>query len=389
MANERSEIQQQIEERLNTQRFGDGKKNASSRGGRFSRILSRRIQLGVSKREIATFARELALLQDLGVSLLRTFTILERRMQNPVLVNLVRDMRHSVESGQPLSGAMGRYESTFGDFFISAVRAGEESGQLSKTLYHLADYMDRQDGIQKRFRRALTVPVLTLLTATVVILLLFSYIIPVFAQVYEEVDVALPLLTRIVLYMGIVIQNFWWLFILILAFIVLLFFRSGKLIRMQRISDSLKLKLPVISGITRRLITFRFSRLTATMLNAGVSIMPALRLAGPATGNSIIAERMERACRHVDQGETISESLARENVFSSLITDSIGVGEEVGSVGVILDKLADYSERDVEDLVSNLSILLEPLMTLIMGSAVLIIALALFLPYFGMNQVLM
>ncbi|HPQ39647.1 MAG TPA: type II secretion system F family protein [bacterium] len=388
MANEGSEIQRQIEERLQSKRSAGGRRDIPG-GNRVSRLLGRRIQFGASKREIATLARELALLQDLGVSLLRTLSILENRVQNPVLKKLIHEMRHSVESGQPLSEALSRYDDLFGDYFISAVRAGEESGQLSRTLYHLADYMDRQDGIQKRMRRVLTVPVLTLLTAAVVIMILFTYIIPIFAQVYEEAKVPLPQLTRVVLWMGMIIQNFWWAAVLVLVFIILLFFRSGKIIGMQRISDTLKLKLPVISGITERLITFRFARMTATMLNAGVSIMPALRLAGPATGNRIIAERMERACRHVDQGETISEALAPENVFSSLITDAISVGEEVGSVGTILEKLAEYSERDVEDLVSNFSIILEPIMTLIMGVVVLVIALALFLPYFAMNQVIL
>jgi type II secretory pathway component PulF len=386
MTNRKSDIQRQVEERIQQKKSGRNQKKASE--GTIRSILFRQAQFGISRREIAMFSRDLALLQGLGVSLMRSLTILSDRQQNTKLRTVVEDMKTSVEMGNPISSAMEKHNAVFGDFYVNAVRAGEESGELAKTLNNLADYLDTQSAIQSRMKRALTVPVLTILIALGVLIMLFVFVIPTFSQVYQDAGIDLPLITKIVILTGNFLVSFWWLPALFVVSILLLFYKSGKIIGLQKMSDNLKLRLPIVRGISERLIVYRFSHLASMMLNAGVGVLQTLRLAGPATGNTIIAARIEKACNHIDQGQTITDSFIQENVFDPFIMDTIGVGEEAGAVDEVLKKIAAYSQRDAEDAVSNLSLLIEPVMTLIMGLVVLVIALSMFLPYFNMSMVI-
>lgn len=386
MANRKLDIQRQVEQGIDRKKREQSVKKPSK--GKIAGFLFNRAQFGVSKRDIAMFSRDLALLQDLGVSLLRSLTILGERQHNKKLKAIINDMKSKVEMGTPVSASMEKHISVFGDFYVNAIRAGEESGELSKTLNNLADYLDSQMQIQSKVKRALAMPAITMMIAIGVLIMLFIFVIPTFAQVYQDADVELPLVTTIVVLTGDFMVSFWWLIILIIAALILLFYKSGKLIGLQALSDRLKLNLPVVGSITQRLIVYRFSNLTSMMLNAGVSVLTTFRLAGPATGNTVIAKRIENACKHIDQGKTITDSFIQENVFDPFIMDTIGVGEEAGAVDVVLKKIAEYSQRDIEDTVSNLSLMIEPVMTLIMGLIVLVIALSMFIPYFNMSMVI-
>ncbi len=353
-----------------------------------SRVWNIRIGEKVRTRDLAVFSRQFALLLNLGVTALRALNIIADRTENARMAKIIRQIGQKVENGASLSEAMSSDKNIFGAYFITAVQAGEESGNIASTMEQMADYMEKEDFLRSKIRKALAFPVVTLLVALAVVIFLLIEVIPTFAKVYSDAGVKLPAVTQFLISASHFVQQFWWVILLAVAALFLIFYRSGKLLRIKTLMDRLYLILPIIKDLTMKIAVYRFARITATMLESGVSILATLRLAAAATGNSLISQSIINACSDIDMGKTVEESFQSQAVFPPLVIDMIGVGEEVGSVGAVLRKIAQFYERDVDDFVSNLTTVLEPLLTLMMGLVVAFIALGMFLPYFNINLVI-
>ena len=352
-------------------------------------LMQRRLFERVTKRDLAIFARQLSLLLDLGLTLLRALNIVAKRTGNQRMVKIIKYLGEKVEIGEPLSVAMSNYREDFGEFFLVAVRAGEETGEIGKTLNDLADYLEKEDEFRGKFQKALSFPLLTLAMAALVVGFLMIYVIPTFANIYQEVGVELPMITQVVIGISVLIKSFWWLILLAIVAIVAMFYKSGRMLKIGWFIDRFNLRMPIIGTITMKMAVFRFARITSTMLDSGVSILSTLRIAATATNNKVISSAVLKATGEIDKGSTVEQALRKYNAFPPFVTDMIGVGEEAGSLGKVLKKIADYYQRDVDDLMTNLATIIEPIMTLMMGIIVVFIALSMFLPYFNISKVIM
>jgi type IV pilus assembly protein PilC len=390
MANRKSDQEHEVRKELtkqfaSTRGFGDqppGKRR--KKPGVFKHALFERI----TKREIAIFSRQLSLLLDLGITLLRALNILRERTSNRKMQKVIEQIGADVEKGQPLSSAMLKFPHIFGEYFITIVKAGEESGKLDRTLSELADYSEKEDLLRSKIMKALSFPLLTLFIACCVVAFLLIFVIPTFAHIYQGAKIPLPPITRFIIGISSFFVNFWWAVLILIAALWFFFRLSGRMQGLKRAMDRAKLVLPVVKSLAMNLAVFRFARITATMLDSGVPILPTLRLASSSTENSIMEQKISRACEEIDRGKTLEESLGAQDVFPALVVDMIGVGEEAGAVGKVLRKVAFFYERDLEDQVSNIATLIEPILTLILGFMVVVIALSMFIPYFNLNQVI-
>lgn len=391
MANRQSDRGQEVHDQLvrkfsETRRFGDlpSEQKSASGPGIFSRKLGERI----TKRDIALFARQLALMIDLGITLLRSLDIIESRTTNLKLKKLIFNLGVSVEKGQSFSTALAAFPSYFNAYFITAVRAGEASGDLGTTLGQLADYLEKEDALRGKVTKALGFPIMTLFFAALIVIFLLLFVIPTFANVYKEAGVTLPILTTLVIQVSHILRQYWIVLLLVIVGIWLVFRRSGRTLGIGPWIDRMKLTIPIVRDISMKLSVFRFTRIISTLLQSGVPIVATLRLAAVAAGNTILTRQIESACDEIDSGSTVADSLAHKTIFPAMVIDMIGIGEEVGAVGPVCQKIAGFYERDVDELVANLATIIEPILTLIMGIIVLIIALSMFLPYFNINQVI-
>ncbi len=343
----------------------------------------------ITRRDLAVFSRQFALMLDLGVTVLRALNIISQRTANRRLKTIVGNIGQIVEQGESLSHALGRFRTIFGDFFVTSVQAGEESGQLSEVMNQLADYLEKEDALGGKIQKALAFPLITLLMAFAVIIFLLIYVIPIFASVYSDAGVELPFITKSLIKSSQLVQSYWWIILLAAVFAFLLFHKSGRWLRLTAFMDSLSLKTPIVRTLMIKLATFRFASITSTMIESGVSILPTMNLAAAATGNSVLKAAILRSCGEIDKGSNIEQALTKHPALPPLVIDMIGVGEEVGAVGTVLKKVADFYLRDVDDMVSNLTTVLEPILTLVMGILVALIALGMFLPYFNLTQVVL
>ncbi|MBN1298019.1 type II secretion system F family protein [bacterium] len=370
-----------------TRRFGDVPDSQVHRKKR--PFLQRKIWERISRRDLAVFSRQLALMFDLGVTILRALNLIVARTENNKLRKIIIDIGATVENGEPLSVALKKHSGVFGDYFVTAIRAGEESGEVPSTMRQLADYLDREDLISGKIRKAMAFPAFTLAISLIVIAFLLIMVIPTFSSVYAEAGVDLPYVTRLLIASSKLLSHYWWLLIIGFASIFAVFHKSGKLLHLKPVIDWLCLSTPIVRTLAIKLATFRFARITETMLNSGVSIMMTMKLAASATGNSIMKKKILQSCEEIDKGATVAESLAAHPIMPALVIDMIGIGEEVGAVPEVLRKVAAFYERDIDDLVANLTTAIEPLLTLFMGGIVTIVALSLFMPYFRLTEVIL
>ncbi|MCD4655177.1 type II secretion system F family protein [bacterium] len=388
MTETNGEIRKKLTEKFaETRTFGDPDTSISPSTKRS--IFQMKIYERITKRDLAIFIRQLSLMMDLGLTLLRALNIIERRTQNSKLARIVTQIGTMIEQGFPLSKALEKHRNLFGDFFIVAIQAGEESGEIGKTLLLLADYFEKEDLLKSKIKKALGMPLVTLIASLGVCIFLIVYVIPTFVDVYTNAGVPLPAITQAVMAISNFLQNFWWLILGIIFTGFVLLRKSGQVLGLEKQFDYLRLRLPIIRNLIIKMAIFRFCRIMSTMLDSGVSIITTLELAGKSTENFVLQSSIAQAVAQVNKGKTIEQALSEHKEFPPLVTDMIGVGEEVGSISFVLKKVGDFYERDIDEMVSNLTVILEPILTLGMGIVVVFIALSMFMPYFNMQDVIL
>ncbi len=343
----------------------------------------------VTRVDVALLCRQLATLFGVGIPILRALQILGRRSPNRRLGKVVRAIGYEVEQGRALSEAMAKYPRIFGSFIVNTVRAGEEAGTLPETLNMLADYLEKDNRMRRKLRSALSYPLITSLIAVGVIIILLVRVLPQFAEVFKTANVELPLPTRILLAAQnfVLDQGFFLIALVVLAFLLHRVLRQSE--NWAAIFDAIKVRMPVFGrGIVYRMITFRFARLMSVMMDSGVPVHEALGITANALCNQYVRRRMLEANKRVLEGETIESSLRKNKVFPEIVHDIVAVGEETGSLNIVLGKTAQAYEEELEAIFENLAVLLEPLMLITIGGLVALVALAMFLPYFQMGMVI-
>ena len=356
----------------------------------------------VKVKPVTQFARQLSTLQDAGLPILRSLRILQEQQKSGTFKRIIGYVGDDIEGGATLSEALSRFPRAFDRLFVNMVAAGETGGVLDLILARLADFMESAQKLKARVKGAMIYPLVVLCAAFVILLGLMTFVIPNFTNVLGEMSegAELPKITRIVLGVstwiakgpewapsitipmtGTQIRIGGWVVLMGVPFMLVFLLRAVKRFRPGRlVLDNIKLRLPVMGQLTGKVAVTRWTRTLGTLISAGVPILDALNVTRETAGNEVYANMLSNVHNSIRQGDTFAGPLRQSKTVDLIISNMVAVGEETGDLDKMLLKIADNYDEQVEVLVGSLMHLLEPIMMVGLGSVVLLIVLAVFLP---------
>jgi type IV pilus assembly protein PilC len=353
------------------------KKAKSSTGGR------------IKPKILMIFTRQLATLIDSGLPLLRGLTVLAKQEPNPVLRGTIGALADSVQGGSTFSEALAQHPRIFNKLYVNMVKAGELGGVLEVVLVRLAEYQEKAHKLKNKIVSAMVYPIIVMFIAVAILVFLMLFIVPKFETMFAEMgnDAELPMISQIVFGTSKfflkptiwVIPNIVWVFLLI-TLVGFLLNIWGKTKKGRRFIDSAKLKLPIFGDIQRKSAIARFSRTLGTLVTSGVPILQALNITRDTAGNVVVSDAIEKVHEAVKEGESIVSPMQTASVFPSMVISMVDVGEETGQLPEMLLKVADVYDDEVDNAVTALTSILEPIMIVVLALVVGAVVFALFLP---------
>lgn len=323
-----------------------------------------------------------------GITILMSLTTLASQGQNKILSKAINEVAKQVEAGSTLSEALASHPSIFPKLFVNMAKAGEASGNLESVLMRYAVFFERQEDMKQKVKGALFYPVILLGFGCVVMLFIVTFVIPKFAELYVRSGVKLPIPTLIVYKAGMLIKHYWYMLIVGVALILLGIRYYLKTEKGTLFFDTLKLRMPIIGPLSRKVAVSRFARTLATLLGSGVPILQSLDITKEVLDNEVLSRVMVSAHKYVEKGEKLSEPLKVSGEFPEDVVQMIAVGEETGSIDTMLNKIADFYDMVVDYAIKRLTTLIEPIFLLIMGGMVGLIMASMLLPIFDMVKTL-
>jgi general secretion pathway protein F len=344
--------------------------------------LTKRVRI----QDVAVMTRQLATLIGAGLPMVPALTSLSNQIENPNLKKIVGQIRERVKEGSSLSDALRDFPRVFSALYANMVTAGESSGALDIVLLRLADFTENQVKLRNRVMAALIYPILMVVLASAAVVFLMVRVVPKILELFQDWGRALPLPTVILLDITNFLKIYGWVVLIVLvgAFLVSLFYFKSE--RGRLLFDRLILRVPIFGRLSRIIATTRFSRTLGTLLASGIPLLRAMNIVKNIVNNRVIADAIEDSQESIVEGQSIAAPLARSGVFPPMVTDMIAVGENSGQLEHMLLKVSDAYDNQIETTVSGLTSILEPLLIVIMGGIVLFIVLAVLLPIFEMNQ---
>jgi type IV pilus assembly protein PilC len=348
--------------------------------------LNREINLSfgrkVKLKDLAIVTRQMATMIGSGLSLLRTLTIVTEQTENKALAKAFDAVRADVESGASLSDALAKHPDTFPPLMLNLLRAGETGGFLEGALQSVAANYEAEVKLRGRIKAALTYPVIVLLIAVVAVAAMLIFIVPVFEEMFKQLDAPLPVPTAFL-----VLLSHGMVFIVPIAAVAGIVFavwwrKNKNDDRVRSVIDPIKLKVPVFGELNKKVAVARLTRNLATMMGAGVPILKSLTIVGSTSGNWVIEQALVKVADSVRQGQSIAAPLAQEKVFPTMVTQMIAVGEDSGALEVMLHKVSDFYDQEVEAMTEQLTALIEPLMIAVIGVLIGGMIVALYMPIF-------
>lgn len=337
----------------------------------------------VSVKDKAVFSRQFAALINAGVAIVRSLGVMAEQCTNPKLKGALIDISSDVQQGMNLSEAMRKHPGCFDFMYVSMVQAGEVGGVLDEVMNRLSKLLEDRARLQNQIKSALTYPVAVCLFAVAIFIAMTVFLIPIFANIFEQLGVELPALTKFMLWISAVLRS-WRVLIPITAFIVGGFaYRQYYKTRVGRETiDRISLKVPLFGDLIQKSAVALFSRTFGALTRSGVPILSALEIVRDTAGNQVIANAVDAARKEIQQGGMISLALQKERVFPVMAIQMISIGEETGELDSMLMKVADFYEDEVEQAVKALTSIIEPIMIIVLGGMVGTILISMYLPMF-------
>jgi len=295
------------------------------------------------------------------------------------------EVSSDVEGGAVLSKALSRHSKVFSNFFVNMVKAGEASGGMESSLNYLADYLEKQQDLNSKIRSALTYPAFIVGAFFVIAVLMMVLVVPKLIGFVKESGQDLPWMTKIVMWLSEFLVNWWWLLLLFLLGVIFYFFYALKQSTAARQQwDTIKLRLPLFGKqIFQKICVTRIADNLSTLIQGGLSIMQALQVTGEVVGNSVYQKIIEEAKDDVRAGNTLSSSFAKHKEIPGMVTQMIATGEQTGSMDIILKKLGQFYNKEIDATVGTISQLIEPIMILLIGGAVAVLVSAILMPIYN------
>jgi type IV pilus assembly protein PilC len=338
----------------------------------------------VKIKDLALFFRQFSVMIDAGLPLVQCLEILAANQEDMVFQKTLTGVRTSVEGGATLAKAMKGYPKVFDDLTVNMIDAGETGGILDTILQRLATYIEKAVKMRAAVKSALMYPCAVVTIAILIVGALLKFVVPIFVKMFDGLGVELPTPTLIVVKLSDIVSTFWWFGILgavALVFGVKYFRKSpqGRLLW-----DRMMLNLPVFGILLRKIAVGRFTRTLGTLITSGVPILEGLAITARTSGNAVVEAALMKVRKAIEEGRTIVDPLKESNVFPSMVTQMIGVGEATGAMDAMLQKIADFYEDEVDAATKDLLTLLEPAIIGILGVSVGGIVISLYLPLFKM-----
>ena len=339
----------------------------------------------IKPKALQVFSRQFATMIDAGLSVVSALVVLEEQTEDKYLAVVIKELRADVEGGLLLSQAMARHPKIFSRLYISMVEAGEAAGILDQVLDRVAFQIEKETAIKRRVKGAMIYPTMVMIFATLVLIGMLMFLVPIFVKIFQDLGGSLPTLTQWVVNVSEFLRgNYYIVFPALFAFIIGL--RKAKRTEKGRqIWDRIKLKIPMkIGNVVLKVTMARFSRTLSTLIAAGVDLIKALEITGQTAGNWVVEEALTSVRNKVQEGVPIAEPLAANPVFPPMVAHMIKIGEETGELEKMLGKVADFYEEEVDASISALTSIIEPLMMIGVGCMVGVIIIAMYLPMFKM-----
>jgi len=341
---------------------------------------------GVGLKDLAIFSRQFSTMVNAGLSLVRVLSILEQQTSNKKLREVAAAVRLDVEAGRPLSEAMGRHPRVFSTLYVNMVKAGETGGVLDEVLNRVAAFLEKEQALRQKVRAAMVYPALLTVAALGGLMFMTIVILPQFQNLFRELggEGALPLPTQIAMAVSVVIRRYWYAVFAVLAGLSWVLRRYLRTPQGRARYDRLKLRLPLLGDLNRKIVVARFSRTLGTLIASGVPIMQSLEVVSKAIDNTVIGEAVDAVRASIREGQTIAIPLQFSGVFPPMVVQMAKVGEETGQLEQMLEKVADFYDVEVETTVQSLTSLLEPILIIFMGVVVGAMVISLYLPIFSL-----
>ncbi len=339
---------------------------------------------GVKSTEISRMARQFATMIEAGLPLVESLNVLSEQTGNLSLKKALNNVKERVQSGSTLAEALSKHPKIFDELFINMVEAGEVGGALDTILLRLATYREKVDALRRKIKGAMYYPAVISVVATGATLFLVTFIVPVFAKLFQGFGAELPLPTKMVLGLSAFLRSNFIIGIVALIGLGIGFRWLNKTPSGKLAIDRFKLKIPIIGNLLRKSIIARFSRTLGTLLQSGVPILDSLEITAKTAGNKVIYNAIRRAVTAIAQGDTIAQPLKDTGVFPPMVVQMISVGEKTGGLDEMLGKVADFYEDEVDAAVGALTSIIEPVVIVVMGIVIGFILISMYLPMFDL-----
>jgi type IV pilus assembly protein PilC len=337
----------------------------------------------VKLKDLAVMSRQFSTMVNAGLPILRSLSILETQTPNKKLRSTIGDIRLEIERGSSLSAALAKHPKVFSKLYVAMVKSGETGGVLDQVLVRLADNIEREVSLRHRVRSAMTYPIVVLGFVLLILTAMLLFIVPQFKSIYAQLGGELPVPTKILLSVSDVLKHKFLIVAAIVAAVVFVIRRFKRTDRGQELWDRMKLKIPIFGPLFQKSALARFARVLGVLNRSGVPILQSLDVVSETVNNSLMSAAIMDVQAAVKQGESLAKPLGKHGIFPPMVVQMLAVGEETGALDTMLEKTAAFYDDEVTAAVDSLTSIIEPLMIFVVGGAVGLCVIALYLPMFN------
>ncbi len=343
--------------------------------------LSSRISLG----QLTNFTGQLSTMVMAGLPLAEALELLKEQLQGKMAI-IVGDVLEQIKSGQSLSQGLAKYQSVFGEVYVSSIKAGEEGGALEKVLKRLTETLEKKKELVGKIKGAMIYPSIIVVGMIVVMFIMMIFVVPKMTSLYGEFGAEMPMSTRILMAISGLASKFWWLLpLFVLGAMVAFKSLSKTAVGRERI-DQLKLKTPLFGPLQEKLILTEICRTLGMLLNSGVHLVDGLAIVGKASGNAIYSQAVDRIKERVEKGFSLAEAIEENQIFPQIVAQMAATGEETGKLDEILVRLSGYFEAETDQKIKGLTSAIEPFIMIVLGVGVAFLVIAVIMPIYNLTN---
>ncbi|MCL5407533.1 MAG: type II secretion system F family protein [Patescibacteria group bacterium] len=342
----------------------------------------------VSLKDKIIFTQQLAMMVKSGLPLIDAFGALKEQTENKYFAGVIADLAENVRGGKTFSGSLLKYPKIFSNFYIAMISSGEKSGKLDEVLGRLAEELEKDYELISKVKAAITYPILIVFALIGIIILMLIFVVPQLKKIFSDIGVELPLITRIILGSSDTMIKYWYLFLIGLIGLAVGLRFYGKTTKGGLVLDSLKIKVPVIGKLFRKIYMARFCRTAGSLVVSGLPILDIIKTTSKVLGNRVYQVALEKTGEDVKNGLTFSSALKKQKIFPAMIYHLVSIGEKSGKLDEILLTMAVFFDREVEATTNSLASLIEPILIIIVGAGVGLVVASVIMPIYSLVNVI-